>query len=38
MKKRRGALIILTSHNKDDIELLADEKIKVVSGMLCYEA
>lgn len=33
-EKKRGALIILTSHNKEDIEILADEKLKISKGQL----
>lgn len=36
-EKERGALIILTSHNKEDIEILADEKIKISEGMIVSE-
>ncbi len=33
-EKNRGALIILTSHNADDIDILADEKIKINNGRI----
>lgn len=33
-EKKRGALIILTSHNKDDIEILSDQKIKISEGTI----
>ncbi len=36
-EKNRGALIILTSHNKEDIEILADEKIKISEGKIINE-
>lgn len=36
-EKKRGALIILTSHNKDDINILADEKIKIAEGKIINE-
>ncbi|MGC7872750.1 ATP-binding cassette domain-containing protein [Desulfosporosinus sp. SYSU MS00001] len=33
-EKNRGALILIASHNKDDIELLSDTKYKMDSGRL----
>ncbi len=36
-EKLRGALIILTSHNKEDIEILADEKILIREGKIISE-
>lgn len=33
-EKKRGALIILASHNKEDIETLADVKIKMSDGRI----
>lgn len=33
-EKKRGALIILASHNKDDIDLLADVKIQMSNGRI----
>lgn len=33
-EKARGALVILASHNKDDIETLADVKIKMSDGRI----
>ena len=36
-EKERGALILLTSHNKEDIRLLADEKYYMESGRLTKE-
>ena len=33
-EKRRGAIIVLASHNKTDIELLADEIIYIENGKI----
>lgn len=33
-EKERGALIVIASHNKDDIELLSDVKIHVQNGQI----
>ncbi len=35
--KERGTLIILASHNKEDLELLSDEKIKITEGRIAME-
>ena len=34
MEKERGALIVIASHNKEDIELLSDVKIHVKNGQI----
>ena len=33
-EKKRGALVILASHNKEDIELLADVRIHMSNGRI----
>lgn len=33
-EKERGALILLASHNKDDIRILADELYRVENGQV----
>lgn len=36
-EKARGALIIIASHNKEDINLLSDSKLKMQNGVLTVE-
>lgn len=36
-EKARGALIIIASHNKEDINLLSDAKLKMQNGVLTVE-
>lgn len=36
-QKDRGATIIIASHNKEDLDVLADVKLKMNKGELCYE-
>ena len=33
-EKRKGTIILLASHNKEDIELLADVKIQMIDGKI----
>ena len=36
-ERERGALIVLTSHHRQDLEMLADEYIKMVDGEIRSE-
>lgn len=36
-EKNRGALIIITSHNKEDISILSDQKIEIIEGKISKE-
>lgn len=36
-ERERGALIVIASHNKEDLEILADHKIQMINGSLVNE-